>query len=379
MPHPKVHYVYLLPGMFGFAKLAGYDYFGHIRLALEYRFAQAGQRVVVIVVSVPPTSSIRHRARLVTRAIRANTNEPDAIIHLLGHSTGGLDARLLLSPTVNIKVTPGELAWRKQVRSIVTLNTPHYGTPLATYFATVAGTRVLYALSLLTILSLTLGASSLAVFARLFAGIGSLEGMIGRDFRLVGKLSDVLLRYIDSEDRRVIEAYLNKMRVDQGAIIQITPEAMDLFNAATTNDPAVRYGCVVSAAPPPKPIDLGLRVRSPYAAFSAAMFSTLYAITSQRHVHYGYARPRTDVFAKIRAAIPTPVHDESNDAIVPTLSMLWGEPVWCGPGDHLDLIGHFRGGPSSTHVDWLTSGANFDRFHFSQLMDAIVSFQLAST
>jgi pimeloyl-ACP methyl ester carboxylesterase len=362
--------------MFGFAKLAGYDYFGHVRAALERRYRDAGITIAVEVVTTPPTSSIRHRARLLARTIKESA-EGMGPIHLIGHSTGGLDARLLLSPGADLKTRPEELSWRNRIRSVVSMNTPHYGTPLATYFTTVAGTRVLYALSLLTIVSLSLGASSLSVFARVVAGLGSVERLFGGDFRLISRVADVLLRTVDGESRRTIETYLNKMRVDQGAVFQITPEAMDLFNAATRDAPDVRYGSIATAAPEPSTFQLGRRVRSPYAALSAAMFGALYTLTSQRHVYYGYARLSDDELAQMHAGVRTPVLDASNDAIVPTLSMIWGDLLWCGPGDHLDVIGHFEGdGPATTHVDWLTSGAEFDRARFAAVMDAVAEFQL---
>jgi hypothetical protein len=294
----------------------------------------------------------------------------------VGDSTGGVDIRLLLSPTADIKVHARELVWKPRVSTAITMNAPHFGSPLASYFATVAGTRVLYALSLLTIVSLSLGTSSLSVFARVLAGVGGVEQLFGGDFRLISRIADFLLRYVDSEGRQVIETYLNKMRADQGAIIQITPEAMDLFNAATENDANVRYGCVATAAPEPAPLALGKRIRSPYAALSAAMFSTLHTVTSQRHVRYGYARPSATDLARLRSAVQTPMDDKTNDAVVPTLSMLWGQLLWCGPGDHLDIIGHFRDDQrDGDHVDWMTSGALFDRSRFAELMDSIVDFQ----
>ena len=111
-----------------------------------------------------PTSSLKHRARTLGRPI-AHTAHPSSHIHLIGHSTGGLDARLVLAPTIDLGL-PDELrSWRSQVKNLITLNTPHYGTPLASYFATVAGTRMLYALSLLTVISLRVGEPSFALLA----------------------------------------------------------------------------------------------------------------------------------------------------------------------------------------------------------------------
>src|SRR3569832_2981330 len=92
-----VHNVYLIPGMFGFANLAGYDYFGHVRSAIERRYADAGVPVSVQVVAPPPTASLRHRARLLARAVHRGAGPGP--IPLVGHSTGGIDVRLVLSST----------------------------------------------------------------------------------------------------------------------------------------------------------------------------------------------------------------------------------------------------------------------------------------
>ena len=51
--------------------------------------------------------------------------------------------------------------------------------------------------------------------------------------------------------------------------------------------------------------------------------------------------------------------------------------LWCGEGDHLDVLGHFHDDVKPRrHTDWMTSGAHFTRQRFASLMDAIVSFQL---
>jgi triacylglycerol lipase len=332
--------------------------------------------VQIAVIPSPPTSSIRHRARMIARAIVRSAGETGPI-HLLGHSTGGLDSRLLLSPGVDLRIAEDDLSWLNRVQTAVSLNTPHYGTPLASYFATVSGTRVLYALSLLTVLSLSLGTSSLSVFARVIAALGGVERIFSGDVRVLGRIADLLLRYVDGEGRATVESYLNKMRLDQGGVIQITPESMDVFNATTRDAPHVRYGCIVTAAPRPNSLRFGRRARSPYGALSAAMFSTLYTLSSQRHVRYGYGHLPDREQRRLQSRLGLPLNDGANDAVVPTLSMIWGQVVWCGAADHLDVIGHFHGSvPRSSHVDWLSSGAHFDRARFGDMMDAIVKFQL---
>jgi triacylglycerol lipase len=371
------HRVYFVPGLFGFAKLAGYDYFNHMRRGIEQRFADAGVRVVCEDVPAPPTSSLRYRSRVLAGTV-ARTASDNGPIHIVGHSTGGLDARLVLSPSANVGVDEPLLEWRTRVASAVSVNTPHYGTPVAGYFATVSGTRVLYALSLFTVISLTLGEPSLAIFSRVLAGLGGIDAIFGGDLKLVSRVTDGVLRFVDRDGREEISQFLSKVRVDQGAIVQIMPEAMDLFNAATENRPGVRYGSVVSAAPPPRSLRIARRIRSPYAALTAAMYSTLYQFAAQRPRIYPYAKPSSRQLDLMRAGIDHEIGDGTSDGIVPTLSMIWGELLWAGEADHLDVIGHFHDdGDTTEHVDWITSGSRFTRQRFGAMLDAIVGFQLA--
>ncbi|MEO8901856.1 MAG: hypothetical protein ABI488_08320 [Polyangiaceae bacterium] len=375
-----IHHVYFVPGMFGFGHLAGYDYFKHVRSGLEKRFAAAGVTAVFEDVPAPPTSSIRYRSRILAATVSKSASTDDGPIHLIGHSTGGLDVRLVLAPSVNLGLTREQLAWRARVVSAVTINAPHYGTPLATYFTTVSGTRLLYILSLLTVVSLTIGEPSLAIFSRLVAGVGGIDSLFGSDTKLFSRVTDTILRFADREGRGEIADFLSKVRVDQGAIIQIMPEAMDLFNAATEADSHVRYGCVVSAAPPPRTMRFARRVRSPYAAFTAAIFGTLYQFASQESDVYPYARPTAREAEFLRAGMDNEVNNASNDGITPTLGMLWGELLWAGEADHLDILGHFQDDQKPVeHIDWVTSGSRFTRQRFGAVLDEIVKFALRDT
>jgi triacylglycerol lipase len=371
-----IHRIYFVPGLFGFAKLAGYDYFNHLRRGIEARYQAAGVPVVCEDVPAPPTSSLRYRSRILAGTV-ARTAGEQGPIHLVGHSTGGLDARLVLSPSANLGLEEPLFAWRSRVASAISLNAPHYGTPVASYFATVSGTRVLYALSLFTVLSLTLGEPSLAIFSRLLAGLGGIDAIFGGDLKLFSRVTDGVLRFVDKDGREEISEFLGKVRVDQGAIVQIMPEAMDLFNAATENRPGVRYGSIVSAAPPPRSLRIARRIRSPYTALTAAMFSTLYQFAGQRPRVYPYAKPTSRQLELLRAGIEHDIDDGISDGIVPTLSMIWGELLWAGEADHLDVIGHFHDDRAeSEHTDWVTSGSRFTSQRFGALLDAIVEFQL---
>lgn len=372
-----MHHVYLIPGLFGFDRLAGYEYFGHFREELQRQFLSRGQRVVVHVVATPPTSSIRYRARSLAKAVAKASPDVNTRIHLVGHSTGGVDARLVLSPGSELDLSESERRWLPRVASVVTVNTPHHGTPLATYFTTISGGRVLYLISLLTVLSLSLGEPSLVLFSRLLSGIGSIDKLLGEDTRLFRRVTDAMLKYVDRESRGVLVEYLNLLRADQGALIQTTPEAMDLFNAAIIDNPTVRYGSTVSSAKPLSLRRLGPRLLSPYTAISAALYRAIFRITGEAHSFYRYADVSHAHRRQIEEAIGMPLDETTNDGVVPALSMAYDELLWCGAGDHLDVIGHFRDKlKPSAHMDWMTSDSNYDRTQFREMIGAITDFQL---
>ncbi len=369
------HRVYLIPGMFGFGRLAGYDYFVHLRRAIATRFRDAGVPVIVEAIPVQPTASIRRRAIRVATVIDA-TSGASGPIHLLGHSTGGLDARLLLSPTTQLAGLPPEkLAWRDRVRSLVSVNTPHHGTPLAAFFATVSGTRLLYAISLLTVTTLSVGRPGLAALAKLVAALGTIDEVVGVNVKLLDEATGLALRFVGERGQGEVREWLTGIREDQGGIIQLMPEAMDLFNAATEDSSDVRYACVATSSPPPGPVRFVTSVRSPYSALSATVYSTLYGITSRQPSRYPYPEPAPATEQRLSAAIGRTTTPSMNDGVVPLRSMLWGDLLWAGRADHLDVVGHFAG--TGDHVDWLSSGAHFDDASFQSMADRVVELLLA--
>lgn len=370
-----VHRIYFIPGMFGFGRLAGYDYFAHLERELRARFVEAGVKVVVAVIPTPPTASIRRRAEVVAKEIARTTAPGDAgPIHLVGHSTGGLDARLLMAPSLRFENTDISLSWRSRVQTVVTLNTPHRGTPLASFFTTVAGTRLLYVLSLVTVTTLSVGRPPLALLSAVLSAVGAIDEALGTDIKLVDRVTDLALRFVGDRGREEISEYLDGIRRDLGGIFQITPENMDLFNATVADAEHVSYASVVSAAPPPAPLRFARNARSPISAFSASAYATLYGVTSRPSERYASPRFDSKTERMLADGVGRTVEESFCDGVVPTRSMVWGELLWCGKGDHLDVVGHFRDEQDQNlHVDWLTSGASFGRYRFRAMVDAIAA------
>ena len=78
---------------------------------------------------------------------------------------------------------------------------------------------------------------------------------------ILDAVSRNLLQHLTARRDDPVFAFLRQVSVDQAAIVQITPECMDIFNAAVVMHPKVTYGCVVTGAPAP-PSSLALRPES---------------------------------------------------------------------------------------------------------------------
>ncbi|MBM4357780.1 MAG: hypothetical protein FJ096_06690 [Deltaproteobacteria bacterium] len=365
--------VYLTPGMFGFARLAAYDYFGHVARGLERRFAVRGRSVEVRVCEVHPTASVRRRAAKLAQLVHATSGDAGPI-HLIGHSTGGLDARLVASPSVHLgDAIEGRLGWLERLRSVTSINAPHYGTPLATFFATAKGQQLLYAVTALTVTALKLGAPPLSVASALLAALGKTGDVLGLELALIDKLTEPVARLLDDAASRDLRDWLRQVRDDQGGVVQLMPEAMDLFQAGVEDRPSARYQFVASYAPRGGVRDWVSAVRSPWSAVSAVIFRTMQTVTARHDERYPCA-PRdggSALFARTLGHVP---ERSASDGVVPLASQIWGEPLWVGQGDHLDIVGHFPG--PEGHNDWLCSGSHFDLARFDVVMNRVVEGML---
>jgi hypothetical protein len=381
MSSERAH-VFLIPGLFGFGRLAGTSYFAHLERGLTQRFTDAGVEVAIHVVAAPPTASIATRAQTLSDAIALHAGGRSGPIHILGHSTGGLDARLWLSPATQIERTLAGQQARGRVRSLVTLNTPHHGTPLAAYFTTVAGTRMLQALSMLTVTTLSLGHLPLTALSGAVAKIAEIDERLGFDWHVFDRVTDGALQVIGEEGRRDVQRYGQLVTGDRAGVVQLMPEVMELFNAAVADAEGVAYACIVSAAPSPGPKLALQTLLAPLRAWNLALYTTLYGFASLPDARGSYGAPTVIEAALLNRELGKPPLATCADGIVPTLSMLWRELIFVAEADHLDVVGHFHDDKKLLakgelpHVDWLRSGARFTRSRFSAMLDAIAGYML---
>lgn len=382
-------HVYFSPGMFGFGRLGSYNYFAHVERELTARFAAAGHELVAHIIEDLPTASIRRRATRLAEIV-AETSGSEAV-HLLGHSTGGLDARLAASPATR-SIAATSLAWLPRLRSVTTMNTPHFGTPLASFFATANGQRVLAALSVLTVAGLSLGAQPLAAASVLLGFLRGIDKTFPFKLQLLDRAIESVVGLLDDARTPELREFLAGIQDDQGSMVQLSPESMDLVVAGFEDRPGVIYQSTASMSPSPKPRRFLETVGHPWRAVSLSLFFALHHVTAAYNGRYPCAAMRDTapwsgpvneaLLAQVFAGSPAL---DANDGVVPIRSQLWGTLVWAGLGDHLDVIGHYRDDrdPASVpaelrHRDWLTSSSNFGAAEFAALLDAVAAGMLGA-
>ncbi len=367
------HHIYLVPGFFGFSNLGGITYFHHVREMLEEEFSRRGLEVMVKGVSTLPTGSIRHRAGRLADQI-AETADDEGPIHLIGHSTGGLDARLFVTEKVSLPTRVDVESLAGRVQSVVTVATPHMGTPMASLFNSLFGQRLLGALSLGTIYILRFGRLPLRALFELMGLLTRVDRLLGLENTILDQFYRELFSDFGSERGLEIKDFVKLIQSDRSVVGQLTPGSIDLFNASTSDREGVRYGCVITrAAGVSLKVPLGLKLDM-YAHASHTVFRALQLLTA-RNSHYFDLHPEQEsMLQEIYGTMPT---CRSNDGVVPTLAQVWGEIVHITRADHLDVCGHFRDPKHDPpHVDWFISGSDFRRPQFDVLWKDVTKFLL---
>lgn len=359
------HVALLIPGFFGFGALGDIRYFAGVPSTLETALGERGRGARVLEVQTHPTASLRRRAGRVLEAIRAHTS-PEDHVHLVGHSTGGLDARLAIAPNADLD-EPDAASLVSRVRSVVTVSTPHGGSPLATFFASVAGAPLLKLLMAASVAFLDRGRVPLAAVIKLGDMARTFDDVAGLRETALDELYRGFLAELDADRREALKKLLEEVGDDASLLFQLTPEGVDLLDAATGDPDDVRCGCVLTHAPPPKLGRVMERGRDVYAHALHGLYALLSLIARRSRVE----RARG---VAPNGSLVRDLPDDAHDGVVPTLSQVWGDVVATVRADHLDAIGHFGGAHGA---DWLPSGSGFDDDRFEELWGDVAGFQLA--
>jgi hypothetical protein len=384
--------LYLVPGFLGFDALAELDYWEGVAPVLGRNLEREQIDLVVHYTDTVPAGSLTKRAAKLAEVVAARHDPACESVHFLGHSTGGIDVRLLLTPGGLYDVDgavaaampePSATRYRhalRHTRTAMSLASPHYGTPAAQVLIKVGLDRMLRDAS-------SLDGSSVGK-AIIASGL-SLSSALVSTLTAVG-LAPGFLRWINTEvlsrpPESVLE-YLHAIGEDFGALRSLTQESMCLFDAVVLDRPGVDYVSFLTGTNRPSgPLD----TNDPFIALNTRIFRVLWDRVSRRFPPYRYAPEVRAEEARalhrecVRAGLDVgelTIDDRTNDGLVPTLAQIHGRLGLVVASDHLDCVGMFpREAPGAEYRSgWVRSGAHFREPRF-ELLWGRVAETIAST
>jgi hypothetical protein len=308
----------------------------------------------------------------VAEVIDATARRGGAPLHLIGHSSGGLDVRLLTAPGVGLPTAVDLERLAARVRTVVTVATPHHGTPLASFFTTLQGQQLLQLLSLNTIYVLEFGYLPLSALLWMASLAVRFGGFVANS-QVLDELFGRLLEDFTVGRRRAVRALLRDVVRDQALMLQLTPEAMEVFNASVLQRRASATERSCAGGAPEPALDARRGARSGGAGDARPLRRAPPDHRGGAGARRAATRgpPGTRTATRLPGdALPGRERRHRADA----LPGLGARPPRC-VADHLDVLGHFRDAAHAPpHVDWLVTGSGFDRLRFEALWADVAHF-----
>jgi len=332
--------VILVPGFFGFGTFGSPDgphiaYFE--RVAATLQLVTGWQPEQFVSLEPPPTGPLWTRVECLHTRLEELSQRYERI-HLIGHSTGGVDARLVMNTKY---LWPGGPLDRRplldRIGHVVTVSAPFRGTPFADRFP--VGLELVApaatALSIATAPSVLEGPSQ---FWNAFSALLP-DGWVPKDAD-----ASEIAALADPAVCPQIHAFLKHIVEDRRLIGDLSVRAMRKLNEEIDGGDHRLIESFVTVAPRPALMPTWHPGRS--------ALRYLYALT------YGFAHPSADSGLDIplsditTSGEPRMITSEqareplgSNDGVVPIGSQtLHGHAAGIVVSDHLDVIGHYPGG-----------------------------------
>ena len=325
--------VVLVPGALGFARLGGFYYFADRLVAVLRGLLEEalGYAVPVVPCTTLPTHGLPKRQRyLLDHLDDLCTEKLSGVerIHLVGHSTGGVDAQLLACT----KPLDGR-AWdqpasevRRRIKSVVTISAPHYGTCLADSWLAYVGENPVLRWAAVIPEGIRLAYHVLRLLPQELPAIGQLQLAHPRD----------------------VVAFLGQIALHRELIADLRPATMEKLRSVLKPEPGVSLTCFVS----------GTELQEGGANRSDSFFADMYRLTKGD----GTASPAVDgcrrllsdlvtnrsalVIRSDRSRMPASIDVGLNDGAVNTVRQLVDptDPSQVGGfvvADHADVLGHY--------------------------------------
>jgi triacylglycerol lipase len=378
MDPPRPLNVLLVPGFFGFGRLGDIDYFAGVGALLKSALQKRGFEARVTQVVTPPTASIRRRAAHVLEAL-ASVAVESGDIHVVGHSTGGLDARLAIAQTALLP-TEARLADYGRLRSVVSVSCPHYGTNVSTYFTRPFGRALFRIVARYLAFMLERGKLPLKVALRIGYFALRVSDPKRRRRGTFDQLYERLLNDLTDERRTEVVQFLRQIADEQALLFQLTPAGCDLLNACTL-DPPLAYGSVVTCAAPPRFRVLLRFAVNLYAQFMYPLYWLLHRLSREKDDALRQQLTPLQL-AAVDGGLGRTAGAHDSDGVVPVLSQVWGQVLHVAHADHLDVVGQYgargteagEGASDGWGGDWIPSASGFDAAAFEAVWFDVAEF-----
>jgi hypothetical protein len=352
--------IILVPGLFGFTRIGGIDYFDQVAKLLSRATGIAD----IETLQTPPTGPLWRRVDVLHQAVRRKLREGTGRIHLVGHSTGGVDVRLLTSPRYLWPGGPsGEdrSAWFERLGAVVAMSAPQKGTPVAARLrGSLEGAVPL--LFVVSILAKQAGRTRDAAGRRI-----SIAHVLARAAGAPTSALDTTTRSLTGEIRDFVDQIIE----DHPLIHELTPFAMQRLNEKLASTPGdggreVPIVSFVTVAPPPAVLP-----GRPTTAVWRALYAFSYRETRLKPGAFG-PFPKGDWIGDAPARLQA-FEQVAQDGVVPAASQtLDGYAKGIVFADHLDVVGHYPGAEHGGETVF-DSGAAFDDERMRRLWTSVGS------
>jgi len=354
-----------VPGFFGFGSFGPsgqplVEYFARVQEVMREGLRASGSRslpaeALFDVHQPPPTASLESRvASLHVKVVELLGR--CSRLHLVTHSTGGLDARLLLNPRYPWPGAPTEADRARLLERIgvlATLSAPFHGTPVAGRLLLGRGLTmpVLYFASILASRHRLRFVGQLANLTTL--GKRLLSKQTTPTEQLIAELADV-----DAATAHQIRRFLQDVARDHGLIGDLSPATMSGLNRQLEGADFPRIESFVTVSPPPG-VGLSNLLEFAGAPIQRALYDAAYALCLSAPP-LGTQLPEGPWIGPRLGRVT----ETASDGVVPAWSQtLEGRAAGIVEGDHLDVIGHYE----SAGATFFRSGSRFDDVRFKLL------------